>query len=193
VEYIYHMAVLYQILLCSIVFGITIGYQSSQSKEHRPLTIWNGNTKHSGESFKKCATFLQASSNDDEEFTLMKRKELLDAIDTYNTNRKASWVQEIAGNNEKKPRGFFGAESRGAKTIVIDDEAQKIVSMIEDMAQYNPTEIPVRGFQGYKEVRMNTNEGCICTFRILLHISIDQLFFDDFRRNVYLKVSELSD
>jgi hypothetical protein len=161
------MPVLYQILLCSIVLGITIGYKSfPQSKEHRSLTIWNDNTKRSGERIKRCATFLQASSNNDEEFSHRKRKELLDAIDTYNTNRKASWVQEIAGNNEKKPRGFFGAESRGAKTIVINDEAQKIVSLIEDMAQYNPTEIPVRGFQGYKEVRM-TNQ---CYYR--LHLSI---------------------
>lgn len=189
------MPVLYQIFLCSVVLGITIGFQSlPQSKEHRSHTIWNDNNKHSGERFKKCSTFLQASANDDGDFSLIKRKELLDAIDTYNTNRKASWVQEIAGNDEKKPRGFFGAESRGAKTIVINDEAQKIVSLIEDIAQYNPTQIPVRGFQGYKEVRITneTDNSCICLLNILLNFTNDWICCDYFRCNVRQKASELS-
>lgn len=152
------MSILYRIFICSFVLGITIGYQSfPQSKEHRSRTIWNDNIKRTGEGQKRSGTFLQASANDEDDLTIMKRKELLDAIDTYNTNRKASWVEEVAGNNEKKPRGFFGAESRGAKTIVINEEAQKIVSLIEDIAQYNPTQIPVKGFQGYKEVRVINN------------------------------------
>lgn len=149
------MAFLYQLLLYSAVLGNTIGFQTFPPwKVHRSKIILNDNTELNGEKLKNCGTILRASANNDEDFSLIKRKELLDAIDAYNINKKASWVQEIAGNNEKKPKGLFGAESRGARTIVINEEAKKIVSLIEDIAKYNPTEIPVRGFQGYKEVRI---------------------------------------
>ena len=89
----------------------------------------------------------------DSDLMHQKRKELLDAIDLYNTNKKSSWLEESTGKAQKKPKGFFGAETRGAQTIDINDEGRIIISLIEDLANYNPTEIPLQGFMGYKKVR----------------------------------------
>ena len=88
----------------------------------------------------------------DSDLAHLKRKELLDAIDVYNTNKKSSWLKESTEEGQKKPKGFFGAETRGAQTIDINDEGRRIISLIEDLAKYNPTEIPLKGFLGYKEV-----------------------------------------
>ena len=76
------------------------------------------------------------------------RKELLDAIDSYKVSS-----QNITTEETKKPKGFLGAETRGAETIVITEEARRIIEMIEGLAKYNPTAVPVRGFLGYKQVK----------------------------------------
>jgi hypothetical protein len=77
-----------------------------------------------------------------------KRKALLDTIDLYNMNKK-----NLENTTEtKKPKGLFGAETRGAQMIVINPEEKNIIDMIEDFALYNPTSVPLQGFLGYKEV-----------------------------------------
>lgn len=91
-------------------------------------------------------------SGADSDVAYSKRKELLDAIDLYNTNKKSSWLKESTEKNQTKSKGFLGAETKGAKTIEINDEGRKIISLIEDLAKYNPTEIPLQGFLRYKEV-----------------------------------------
>eukprot|EP00596_Hydrurales_sp_CCMP1899_P009426 CAMPEP_0119033236 /NCGR_PEP_ID=MMETSP1177-20130426/258_1 /TAXON_ID=2985 /ORGANISM="Ochromonas sp, Strain CCMP1899" /LENGTH=162 /DNA_ID=CAMNT_0006989811 /DNA_START=79 /DNA_END=564 /DNA_ORIENTATION=+ len=76
-----------------------------------------------------------------------KRKALLDTIDLYNLNKKQS--ENIT--ETKKPKGFLGAETKGAQMIVINPEEKNIIDMIEDFAKYNPTSVPTQGFLGYKE------------------------------------------
>lgn len=99
-----------------------------------------------------------ATSASNLDLTHLKRKELLDAIDLYNTNKKSSWLKESTEEVQKKPKGFFGAETRGAQTIDINDEGRRIIALIEDLANYNPTEIPLQGFMGYKEVQKKWSE-----------------------------------
>lgn len=88
-----------------------------------------------------------------EEIRCEKRTELLEAIDKYNLNKKESWLNETTANTGKKSKGFLGAETKGAQTIVINEEGQDIIKLIEGLARLNPTPVPLRGFLGYKEVR----------------------------------------
>ena len=107
----------------------------------------------------KTGTFATSSASEDvsippdEDICSMKRLELLDAIDLYNTNVKAAWLTEDPSVKKKKPKGFLGAETRGAETIPINEEGQRIIELIEALAKYNPTAVPLKGFLGYKEVR----------------------------------------
>ena len=87
-----------------------------------------------------------------ESVSYTKRRELLDAIDLYNLNKKESFAAEESVTDKKKPKGFLGAETKGAQKIEMNDEGKKIIELIEELALYNPTEVPLRGFLGYKEV-----------------------------------------
>lgn len=89
-----------------------------------------------------------------ESVSYTKRRELLDAIDLYNINKKESFAAEDSVTDKKKPRGFLGAETKGAQKLEMNDEGKKIIELIEELALYNPTEVPLRGFLGYKEVRI---------------------------------------
>ena len=94
----------------------------------------------------------------DEDIRSSKRMELLDAIDLYNINTKAAWLTEEPIEKKKKPKGFLGAETRGAETIPISEEGQQIIDLIEALAKYNPTAVPLKGFLGYKEVRKSDSK-----------------------------------
>lgn len=87
-----------------------------------------------------------------EDICYNKRKELLEAIDTYSLNKKASWNAEdteTAGKEKKQKK-----QKLGNKMIEINEEGKKVIELIENFKQYNPTEIPVAGFLGYKHVRL---------------------------------------
>ena len=70
----------------------------------------------------------------------------------YNSNKKESYATENSVADKKKPKGFLGAETKGAQKLEMNDEGKKIIELIEELALYNPTEIPLQGFLGYKEV-----------------------------------------
>lgn len=126
---------------------------------------WQISRSRKSHSIKSCDNYLRrgifAIHSDSEDAIILtpediyssKRQELLDAIDLYNTNKKASWLTEELGDKKKKSKGFLGAETRGAQTIVINEEGQRIIELIEGLAKYNPTAVPLQGFLGYKEVR----------------------------------------
>lgn len=71
--------------------------------------------------------------------------------DGSNAKRKSSKAPERIG-------GLFGANSIGTTMVQLGDAGDKIISLAEDLAAYNPTEVPCYGWQGYKG---GTPEECL--------------------------------
>jgi hypothetical protein len=68
------------------------------------------------------------------------RAVLLELCDKFTEKQKFQW-NNINDDikKEKKANGLFGATSRVAGTINLDDDGQKIINMIEEFVKLNPT------------------------------------------------------
>jgi len=68
------------------------------------------------------------------------RGELLELCDKFTENQKSQWNYNIKNDEEKEEgKGLFGATSRLAGTINLDDDGKKVVNMIEEFVKLNPT------------------------------------------------------
>lgn len=93
---------------------------------------------------------LTSGSEDDgliEARRLELREKLLEKADLFSEKRMAGLMAEDA----PKAKGLFGAESRGTATVSIDEDAQKVIDYIEEIAKMNPTPEPLKNWVGYKD------------------------------------------